>query len=182
MRSIGSLTLDMNCADRAQPYPTPFPTAPNHTTPYNPLQPLPTTTEHYATPILPTLPTVQYNPAPSSERPLFWKMSPFYPMLCLLRIFTEVSAPSFFLFFPCPGNMPPLVLFFIIKKNFDHLHRLHLWGLSASHLARCPPLVARDVNPWATLLSITVLTIFIILTTTFWSITSPPPSPHHPPF
>ena len=29
----------MNCADRAQPYPTPFPTAPNHTTPYNPLQP-----------------------------------------------------------------------------------------------------------------------------------------------
>ena len=39
MRSIGSLTLDMNCADRAQPYPTPFPTAPNHTTPYNHLQP-----------------------------------------------------------------------------------------------------------------------------------------------
>ena len=136
----------------------PLPTIQPSTTPYTP----PTTIEHYATPILPTLPTVQYNPAPSSERPLSWKMSPFYPMLCLLRIFTEVSVPSFFLIFPYPGNMPLLVLFLIIKKNFDHLHRHHFLGLSASHLARCPPLVARDVNPWATLLSITVLTIFII--------------------
>ena len=105
---FGSLTLDMNCADRAQPYPTPFPTAPNHTTHYNPLQP-----PHYNTPQL----TVQYTPSPSSERPLSWKMSPFYPTLCLLRIFTEVSAPSFFLFFRCPGNMPPLVSFLLFQKT-----------------------------------------------------------------
>ena len=94
----------------------PLPTIQPPTTPYNPHNP-PTTTQHYATPILPTLPTVQYNPAPSSERPLSWKMSPFYPTLCLLRIFTEVSAPSFFLFFRCPGNMPPLVLFLFFQRT-----------------------------------------------------------------
>ena len=131
MRSIGSLTLDMNCADRAQPYPTPFPTAPNHTTPYNPLQPPTTATtpplqqNTMPPPFYPHSPQYSTPYPPSSERPLSWKMSPFYPTLCLLRIFTEVSAPSFFLFFRCPGNMPPLVLFILIKKNFDHLHRHH---------------------------------------------------------
>ena len=64
MRSIGSLTLDMNCADRAHPYPTPFPTAPNHTTPYNPLQP-PTTA---------TTPPLQQNTMP----PPFYPHSPQY--------------------------------------------------------------------------------------------------------
>ena len=95
---------------------------PHRSQPYNSLQPPTTPTtpslQHNTIPPQFNTQTPQYNPSPSSERPLSWKMSPFYPTLCLLRIFTEVSAPSFFLFFRCPGNMPPLVLFLIIKKNF----------------------------------------------------------------
>ena len=114
MRSIGSLTPDMNCADRAQPYPTPFPTVPNHTTlttPYNPH----TTTQHYATPILPTQPTVQYTPSPSSERPLSWKMSPFYPSNALSTSHIHRSVRTKLLFvlllswqYASPGLIPPL--------------------------------------------------------------------------
>ena len=114
MRSIGSLTLDMNCADRAQPYPTPFPTAPNplqpSTTPYNP----PTRRQHYATPILPTHPTsVQYTPSPSSERTLSSKMSPFYPTLSAAHIHRSVRTKLLFVLllswqYASPGLIPPL--------------------------------------------------------------------------
>ena len=162
---FGSLTLDMNCADRAQPYPTPFPTAPNHTTHYNPLQPSqpPTTpTLQHSTMPPPIYPhTPQYStPHPPPARDLFpgrWvpsiqrSVSFAYSQKCQHQASFSLSWQ-----YASSGFIPPL------SKNFDPLHRHHLWGLSASHLARCPLLVARDVNPWATLLSITVLTIFII--------------------
>ena len=140
----------------------PLPTIQLPKTPYNPLQHPLLQHNTMPPPIYPHTP--QYStPHPPPARDLFpGRWVPSIQRSVYFAYSQKCQHLASFLFFRCPGNMSPLVLFLLIKKNFDPLHRHHLWGLSASHLARCPPLVARDVNPWATLLSITVLTIFII--------------------